>query len=88
MTSQSITIQVKFFASLRELIGTTQTRLTVPAESTVEVLLEKIQDTYGRDNPLIDTRHLRVAVNQQLVELNQVLSQDDEIAIFPPITGG
>ena len=88
MTTQSITIQVKFFASLRESLGMSQINLTVPVESTVEMLLKEIQDAYGRDNPLIDIRHVHVAVNQQLVEFDQMIEQDDEIAIFPPITGG
>lgn len=88
MTAQPITIQVKFFASLKESIGTSQTNLTVPVECTVEMLLRHIQDTYGRDNPLIDINHVRVAVNQQMVEFDQVIREDDEIAIFPPITGG
>lgn len=88
MTTRSITIQVKLFASLKESLGTSQIGLNVPIESTVEMLLKKIQDTYGRDNPLIDIQHVRVAVNQQIVEFDQVIRQDDEIAIFPPITGG
>ncbi|MCY3542053.1 MAG: MoaD/ThiS family protein [Gammaproteobacteria bacterium] len=88
MTTRSITVQVKVFASLRESLGESQINLTVPVESTVETLLEEIQDTYGRDNPLIDIQHVRVAVNQQLVEFDQTIRQDDEIAIFPPITGG
>jgi len=88
MTTQSITVQVKIFASLRESLSESQIKLTVPVESTVETLLEKIQDTYGRGNLLTDIHHVRVAVNQQLVEFDQVVQQDDEIAIFPPITGG
>ena len=88
MTTQSITVQVKIFASLRESLGKSQINLTVPAESTVEMLLKEIQDAYGRDNPLIDIRSVRVAVNQQIVEIDQVIRQDDEVAIFPPITGG
>lgn len=88
MTTQSITIQVKIFASLRESLGESQINLTVPAESTVEMLLKEIQDTYGRDSLLVDIRNVHVAVNQQLAEFGQVIRQDDEIAIFPPITGG
>ena len=88
MTTQTITIRVKFFASLRETLGTAQVNLTVPNECTVEMLLKNIQETYGLSNPLFDTRDLRVAVNQQLVELDQVVRIDDEVAIFPPITGG
>ncbi|MXZ43545.1 MAG: molybdopterin converting factor subunit 1 [Gammaproteobacteria bacterium] len=88
MRSQSITIQVKFFASLKESLGVSQTNLTVPVESTVDMLLRKIQDTYGKDSQLIDISSLRVAVNQQMVEFDRVIREDDEIAIFPPITGG
>ena len=88
MRTQSITIQVKFFASLKESLGVSQTNLTVPVESTVDMLLRKIQDTYGKDNQLIDISSLRVAVNQQMVEFDRVIREDDEIAIFPPITGG
>ena len=88
MTSKTITVNVKFFASLRETLGVAQTCLTLPSECTVELLLNEIKATYGRDNALINTHDLRIAVNQQLVELDQVVRQDDEIAIFPPITGG
>ena len=88
MTAQSITIQVKFFASLRESLGTPQINLTIPFESTVEMLLQQIQHNYGRENLFTDTSHLRVAINQQLVELDRILRQDDEVAVFPQITGG
>ncbi|MYD45146.1 MAG: molybdopterin converting factor subunit 1 [Gammaproteobacteria bacterium] len=88
MTTRSITIQVKFFASLKESLGTSQITLTVPVESTVEVLLRKIQDAHGRANLSMDIHNLRVAVNQQLVAFDRVIREDDEIAIFPPITGG
>jgi len=88
MTTRSITIQVKLFASLKESLGTSQISLTVPVKSTVEMLLKKIHDTHGRDNPLIDIRQVCVAVNQQIVEFDHVIIQDDEVAIFPQITGG
>ena len=88
MTSKTITIRVLFFASLRETLGTTLANLTVPNECTVEMLLQNIQEAYSKDNPLFDTCNLRVAINQQLVEFDHVVRQNDEVAIFPPITGG
>ena len=88
MTSKTITVNIKFFASLRETLGIAQTNLNLPSECTVEILLNEIKANYGRDNALFNTHDLRVAVNQQLVELDQVVRQDDEVAIFPPITGG
>lgn len=88
MTSKTITVNVKFFASLRETLGIAQTSLTLPSECTVEILLNEIKATYRRDNSSINVHELRVAVNQQIVEFDQVVRQDDEVAIFPPITGG
>ena len=88
MTSKTITVTVKFFASLRETLGIAQTSLTLPSECTVEILLNEIKVTYRRDSSSINVHDLRVAVNQQIVEFDQVVRQDDEVAIFPPITGG
>ena len=88
MTSKTITVNVKLFASLRETLGIAQTNLTLPSECTVEILLNEIEATYGRDNDSFIIHDIRVAVNQQLVEFDQVVRQDDEVAIFPPITGG
>lgn len=88
MISKTITVNVKIFASLRETLGIAQTNLTLPSECTVEILLNEIKATYGRDNASFNTHDLRVAVNQQLVKFDQVVQQDDEVAIFPPITGG
>ena len=37
---------------------------------------------------LQDNRRLQIAVNQDLARRNSAIKSDDEIAFFPPVTGG
>ncbi len=80
-------MKVLYFASLRETLGTSGE--SVPAPATVGALLELLR---GRGDPwqrvLADGKRWRVAVNQEMATLETPLKSDDEVAIFPPVTGG
>lgn len=83
-------IKVLFFASIREQLKLGD--LNIPfSESTSSVagLIEeivKIIDRGSRDILLAD--NVVVAVNQQIVGQEVNLSDGDEVAFFPPVTGG
>jgi len=42
----------------------------------------------GYGEALEDATAIRVAVNQELADLDQVIAAGDEVALFPPMTGG
>jgi molybdopterin synthase sulfur carrier subunit len=76
----SITIQ--FFASLREEIG--QQQISLPYESTVDVMTVWQQVTDGKSMPA----NTLCAINMEYVKTDTAVSDGDEVAFFPPVTGG
>ena len=78
-------VQVRFFASIREKLRRSEATCAVPAGATVDTLLEQLCREYP---PLAAVRRaLRVAVNQEYVDLNHTLSDNDEVALIPPVSG-
>lgn len=77
-----MTINVRFFASLREQIGTGEAQLDFQPTLTAEQVWNI--STHDRELPA----NLLVAVNQEYVSLNESIQDGDEVAFFPPVTGG
>jgi len=80
-------INILFFAQVRELVGTDQ--LTVAAEfTTVGALRQHLAAQSDRWALALEEGKLLAAVNQTLVAFDQPLIDGDEVAFFPPVTGG
>jgi len=83
-------MKVLYFAWLRQKIGTAEERIEPPAEITTVAAL--IQWLRGRGPNFADALHenavIRVAVNQEYVPFSHPLRPGDEVALFPPVTGG
>lgn len=77
-----MSIQVKFFASLRELVGVAETEVANTAENTVATVWQ--QATNQLDIP----ENTLMAVNMEYVDLSFAVQDGDEVAFFPPVTGG
>jgi molybdopterin synthase sulfur carrier subunit len=81
-------INVLYFARLRETFGMGAEAIEL-ASGSVSDLLENLR---GRGKPwseeLSGERAFRVAVNQDLAGPDTALNDRDEVAIFPPVTGG
>ena len=83
-------IQLRFFASVREAVGTAQESLELPADVTTA---GQVRDYLrSRDGPwaeaLAEGRSLRIACNQQMAEPSTPVTEGCELAFFPPVTGG
>lgn len=83
-------IQLKFFASLREAVGTAQESLSLPADiKTAGQVRDYLRGRGGVwAEALAEGRALRIACNQQMAEPSTLLSEGCELAFFPPVTGG
>jgi sulfur-carrier protein len=83
-------ISILYFASLREAVGTSKEVLDLPSSIvTVSDLIEHIAARGESWQIALDLkRGLRCALNQDVVEVNEVLQDGAEIAFFPPVTGG
>jgi molybdopterin synthase sulfur carrier subunit len=74
-------IQVKFFASLRERIGVAERSL--PAEN-----LRTIGEVWSAVADFPMPANLLVAINHDYVGRDHTVNDGDEVAFFPPVTGG
>jgi molybdopterin synthase sulfur carrier subunit len=83
-------VKLLYFAWLRQRIGVAEETVTLPGDiNTVGSLLTWLQ---GRSDAhataLADLSVVRVAVNQDYAREADPVSDDDEVALFPPVTGG
>ena len=78
----AMAITVKYFASLRERMGRREDRLHSPLPATVAAVWERV----GGPEPLAG--NLLSAVNLEYAEPDHPVADGDEVAFFPPVTGG
>ena len=83
-----MSVKILYFASLREQLACDTETLDLPAGvHDVAGLRQHLVARGGAWAALAGPR-VRAAVNQQLASPAQVLGADDEVAFFPPVTGG
>ncbi|MGU3413559.1 molybdopterin synthase sulfur carrier subunit [Enterobacteriaceae bacterium C34A] len=80
-------IKILFFAQVRELLGTDSLSLDTQA-TTVEALRQQLAAQGSRWALALEEGKLLTAVNQTLVESSHAIKEGDEVAFFPPVTGG
>ncbi len=80
---------VIFFASIREDLGTDQVACDIEDGLRVSGLIRKLAGIYGPEwGGVLNAENIKIAVNQELISSDIELQADDEIAFFPPVTGG
>jgi len=79
-----------YFARFREALGLDQEQIELAAHvSSVAQLMEQlIAQRDERWQQVLSAPNLLVAVNQQMVDVSHPLCDGDEVAFFPPVTGG
>lgn len=83
-------LTVHFFASVREALDQDRLQLNLPADvQSVRDLMRYLDDNQPGFRDLSHgTVPLLVAVNQTVVDHDTPLTDEDEVAFFPPMTGG
>jgi molybdopterin converting factor subunit 1 len=81
-----IPVNVKPFASYREIIGKKSILIKLPAGSLVSDLIIDLVTQYPGLKSI--QNNLVVAVNYEYQDHNHVLQSDDEVALIPPVSGG
>ena len=81
-------IELRYFAWVRERIGTSQERLETTAPTVAALVAELKTRSDGHAAAFADIRALRVALDQELADFDAPLAGVREVAFFPPMTGG
>ncbi len=83
-------MNILYFAWVREKTGISSEDVHVP--NTVGTVVELVDWLKARGGGYVeafaDQNVVRVAVNQEYVTIDHAVSDDDEVAFFPPVTGG
>ena len=79
-------VTVRFFASLRQIIGTSEMEMKIQVGTPVGQVFQELKIRFpelGKYQAV-----LLVAVNQEYANFETLVSSGDEIAFFPPVSGG
>ncbi len=82
-------IKILYFAGLQEQIGQPEENLALPAGiASLGELRDHLVGLGGGRQCLASARNLKVARNQEMARFTDPFADGDEIAFFPPVTGG
>ncbi|MDR2876090.1 MAG: molybdopterin converting factor subunit 1 [Methylobacillus sp.] len=85
-----MSVTLLYFARLREALSVSREEVALPAEARdIQSLMAWLAQRGGVwQEEFAGCRPLRAAVNQELVANDAAFGEGDEIAFFPPVTGG
>ena len=79
---------VLYFARLGEQLNTSSEELSLDEMSTIGELVDHLKNRGEPWSSEFASGRVLVAVNQEMSAFDSAISDDDEIAFFPPVTGG
>ncbi|CAM3044104.1 molybdopterin synthase sulfur carrier subunit [Vibrio rarus] len=80
-------IKVVFFAQVRELVGVDEVTIEA-AESSVDSIRQQLIERGDKWALALESGKLLAAVNHTMCSLDTSVKAGDEVAFFPPVTGG
>lgn len=81
-----MTLNLLFFAHYQDVVGAPSRSVALPEPATVRDLARRLQSDFPSLGDLL--AHGRVAVNAEFADGDSVLSEGDEVAWMPPMSGG
>ena len=83
-------MNLKYFAWIAEIIDKREESLEIPSEiETIGQLIDYLSSIDEAYKKAFEKRkNIKFALNQVLVNENELISKADEVAYFPPMTGG
>ncbi|MBJ26214.1 MAG: molybdopterin converting factor subunit 1 [Alphaproteobacteria bacterium] len=83
-------MRILYFAWIRERVGCESEEITLPQNvSTVQDLINWLSNQgSGYQTAFGDLKIVRVAVNMEFSNFDHCINNEDEVAFFPPVTGG
>jgi molybdopterin synthase sulfur carrier subunit len=77
-----MSIKIRYFASLKDISGVSEQDVGFTEGMTVKELWARVHN--GKPLPL----NILVAINMDYAGLDSIINDNDEVAFFPPVTGG
>jgi molybdopterin converting factor subunit 1 len=84
--SETISVRVRAFAILREVLGAAEVAVALPAGADVAALLARLAQEFP--DARLAGRRFTTAVNRSYAPLDTILTDGDEVALIPPVSGG
>ena len=81
-------VKVIFFASLRDAVGTGTETVELAGDAASVAQVREALIAKGEAHAFRNLKRIRAAVNQELAGDDAVVKEGDEVAFFPPVTGG
>ncbi|PZO15771.1 MAG: molybdopterin converting factor subunit 1 [Burkholderiales bacterium] len=81
-------VQLRYFASIREALGTGSESLDTQAGTLAALRAELVARGGAYADALAPGKAVRVALNQTMSDESAALSDGAEVGFFPPVTGG
>lgn len=78
-------LEIMAFGITKDIVGKTIINFELPDGSSVKELKEKLETNYPKIQEL---KSLLIAVNEEYGDETYILSERDEIALIPPVSGG
>ncbi|MCY3627119.1 MAG: MoaD/ThiS family protein [Gammaproteobacteria bacterium] len=88
MSSTEGLVKVLFFGAIREAVGVGEVAVEIPADRSLRTAVAMVMQEYGVKLTQYHRESYVVALNKQICKNDALLEANDEIAIFPPVTGG
>ena len=82
-------MKILYFAKLKQLLGKNEDFIKVDKEVTVREIIEELKKFNEQNKKAFsDVKNLQCAINCEYVSLDAKVNDKDELALFPPVTGG
>ena len=78
-------IKVTYYGQFRDITGLNEEEIEAKDGVTVVELRDQVREKYPR---IAEKREILVAINNSFAPLETGVKQDDEVAFFPPVSGG
>lgn len=91
VSNAELSIEILYFAAIRELLGVSQETLSWPSGSAAEgVTVQQLSERLVVVHPALagQLSSVRFAVNEQFVALSAFVCAGDVVALIPPVSGG
>lgn len=81
-------VNVLYFASFREMLGKANEQLPASYATVDSLIAELAERGENWKQALLDNQNLQIAVNHDVANRQTEIKAGDEVAFFPPVTGG